>query len=115
MPKKLLNETTLPTLVGERLVTWGRCIHTQRLRQRITAADLCVRMSISEATLRRLERGDPGAGAGAYLSALLILGVFDEATPVLPPALWSDAPNRRVKRAQHEKIRERGNPDADYF
>ena len=50
MPKKLLNVDTVPTLVRECLSTWGRCIHTQRLRQRITAADLCVRMSISEAT-----------------------------------------------------------------
>jgi hypothetical protein len=67
MPKKLLNTDTVPTLVRERLSTWGRCIHTQRLRQRITAADLCARMSISEATLRRMERGDPGTAAGAYL------------------------------------------------
>ncbi len=45
MPKKLLNSATLPTLAQERLDTWGRCIHTQRLRQRITAADLCARTS----------------------------------------------------------------------
>src|ERR1700687_3012210 len=98
MPKKLLHSDTLPTLVQERLSTWGRCIHTQRLRQRMTAADLCARMSISEATLRRLERGDSVAGVGAFLSALLILGVLDDATPPLPPSLWSDdSPRRRVK------------------
>jgi transcriptional regulator with XRE-family HTH domain len=112
MPKKLLDTDTLPTLVRERLSTWGRCIHTQRLRQRITAVDLCERMSISEATLRRLERGDPGAGVGAYLTALLILGVVDEATPALSPSLWSDAPNRRVKLSRQERGSEE---DADYF
>ena len=112
MPKKLLDTDTLPTLVQERLNTWGRCIHTQRLRQRITAADLCTRMSISEATLRRLERGDPGTGAGAYLAALLILGVSDEATPPLAPSLWSDAPHRRVKLSRQERG---GEEDADYF
>jgi transcriptional regulator with XRE-family HTH domain len=111
MPKKLLDATSIPTLVQERLITWGHCIHTQRLRQRITAADLCERMCISEATLRRLERGDPGAGAGAYLSALLILGVFNEATPSLPPSLWSDTPHRRVKLTRQE----RGINDVDYF
>lgn len=111
MPKKLLDTDTLPTLVCERLSTWGRCIHTQRLRQRITAADLCERMSISEATLRRIEHGDPGAGVGAYLAALLILGVMDEATPALPPSLWSDAPHRRVKLSRQE----RGSDDAEYF
>ena len=112
MPKKLLNTDTLPTLVRERLSTWGRCIHTQRLRQRITAADLCTRMSISEATLRRMERGDPGTAAGAYLAALLILGVIEEATPPLAPALWSDAPHRRVKLSQQERGSEE---DAAYF
>jgi transcriptional regulator with XRE-family HTH domain len=112
MPKKLFNTDTLPTLVGERLRTWGRCIHAQRLRQRITAADLCARISISEATLRRMEHGDPGTGAGAYLAALLILGVMDDATPALAPVLWSDSPRRRVKHSQQERG---GEEDAHYF
>ncbi|WP_146204320.1 helix-turn-helix domain-containing protein [Massilia glaciei] len=111
MPKKLLHAETLPTLVQERLSTWGRCIHTQRLRQRITVADVCARMSISEATLRRMEKGDAGSGAGAYLTALLILGMFDEATPPLAPTLWSDAPHRRVKLSKQE----RGDGDVEYF
>lgn len=112
MPKKFFNADTLPTLVQERLHTWGRCIHTQRLRQRITAADLCERISISEATLRRLERGDPGTGAGAYLAALLVLGVVEEAIPALDPSLWSDAPHRRVKLRREER---EGEEDAAYF
>lgn len=112
MPKKLLDTAALPTLVQERLTVWGRCIRTQRLRQRITAADLCVRMGISEATLRRLERGDPGGGAGAYLTALLVLGVADEAAPPLPPPLWSELPQRRVKPSRQERG---GKDDADYF
>lgn len=112
MPKKLLDTDTLPTLVQERLNTWGRCIHSQRLRQRITAADLCERMSISEATLRRMERGDPGTGAGSYLTALLILGVIDEASPPLAASLWSDPPKRRVKLSRQEQG---GEDDVDYF
>ncbi len=112
MPKKLLRIDTLPTIVQERLNTWGSSIHKQRLLQRITAADLCARMSISEATLRRMERGDAGTGVGTYLSALLILGVFDEAAPSLAPALWSDSPHRRVKRTQLERGSEE---DDDYF
>jgi len=112
MPKKLLDTSTLPSLVQERLSTWGRCIHTQRLRQRITAAELCQRISISEATLRRLERGDPGAGIGAYLAALLILGVADDAAPPLAPSLWSDSPHRRVKLSRQERG---AGDDAEYF
>ncbi|WP_304797779.1 hypothetical protein [Lacisediminimonas sp.] len=82
------------------------------MRQRITAADLCGRMSISEATLRRMERGDAGAGAGAYLTALLILGVIDEASPVLATSLWSDSPHSRVKLSRQER---RGEENNEYF
>lgn len=111
MPKKLSHAENWPTLVLDRLSMWGRCIHAQRLRQRITAADLCQRLGISEATLRRLERGDPGAASGAYLTALLTLGVADEATPSLPEALWQERPGHRVKLSQHEK----GEGADDYF
>jgi transcriptional regulator with XRE-family HTH domain len=103
MPKKLLPSALVPTLVQERLTVWGRCIHVQRLQQRITVADLCHRLGISEPTLRRVERGDPGVGAGAYLNALLVLGIADEATPALRPALWQTAPGRRVRPTQQEK------------
>lgn len=112
MPKKLLRTDALPTLVQERLSTWGCCVHAQRVLQRITAADLCARMGISEATLRRMERGDPGTGVGAYLSALLILGVIDEAAPSLAPSLWSGSPHRRVKHSQQEQGSEE---DGEYF
>ncbi len=58
-----------------------------------------------------MERGDPGSGAGAYLTAMLILGVIDEAMPPLAPPLWSDTPHGRVKLTK----RERGEDDAHYF
>jgi transcriptional regulator with XRE-family HTH domain len=112
MPKKLLRSEAFPTLVQERLITWGRCVNAQRLLQRITAADLCARMGVSEATLRRMERGDPGTGVGAYLSAFLILGVLDEAAPSLMTSLWSDSPHRRVKHSQEERG---GEDDGEYF
>jgi transcriptional regulator with XRE-family HTH domain len=112
MPKKLLNTRSLPTLVQERMNTWGRCIRKQRLLQRITAADLCERIGISQATLRRLERGDMGAGAGTYLTALLILGVADEVTPPLALPLWSDVRQSRVRLSREERG---GEADDDYF
>jgi len=97
MPKKLLDNQDMPSLVAERLNVWGRCIHAQRLRQRVKAADLCERMGISQATLRRLERGDPGAGVGIYMTALLILGVIDKAAPALDPVFWHETGSRRVR------------------
>jgi transcriptional regulator with XRE-family HTH domain len=108
VPKKLQPTETVPTLVAERLRLWGRCIRTQRVSQHIPAADLCRRMDISDATLRRLERGDPGAGAAAYLTALWILGVLDTAVPPLDPIFWSSSPSARARIPASEK-------DDDYF
>lgn len=111
MPKKLTPTETWPTLVQERLSIWGRCIRTQRLRQRVTVTDLSTRLGISKTTLLRLEKGDPGAGAGAYLTALLALGVADRAVPALPAELWQGDFGQRVKLSQQEK----GGADAEYF
>lgn len=111
MPKKLSTTEPTPTLVLERLRAWGRCIYLQRRRQRITAIDLCARMGISRTTLLRLEKGDPGAGADAYLTALLALGVLDQAAPPLPVALWQGDYGQRVRLNKGEK--DAG--DDDYF
>ncbi len=110
MPKKLSKPDTWPTLVQERLTAWGKCINTQRLRQRITVADLSTRLGISRTTLLRMERGDPGAGAGAYLTAFLALGILDLATPALPIELWQGDYGQRVKLSLQEK-----GSDAEYF
>ena len=69
-------------------------------------------MSISESTLRHLKRGNLGSDAGAYLAAQPILGVLDEATPLLASVLWSDSSQRRVKLSRQERESEE---DADYF
>ena len=111
MPKKLSKTETWPTLVQERLTIWGKAIRTQRLRQRITIADLSTRLGISRTTLRRLEKGDPGAGAGAYLTALLVLGIVDTAAPGLPVDLWQGNDGRRVRLSRDE----RGDADGEYF
>lgn len=110
MPRKFADLDTTPTLVQERLAVWGRSIRAARLRQRITVADLCQRLEISEGTLRRLERGDPRAAVGSYLTAFLALGLFDAAAPPLPASLGT-ATGSRVRRSKLE----RGEDDGDYF
>lgn len=95
MPQKNLPRNAVPTLVQERLQAWGAVIRSQRAAQRLRAIDLCERMEISETTLRRLERGDAGAGAELYLSAFRILGVLDDLAPLPAPDLMlKDAPQR---------------------
>ena len=64
-------------------------VHTRAtVAQHIKAADLCTRMNISQATLRRVEQGDPGASASTYLTALWVLGMFEAAAPGLDAKYW---------------------------
>jgi hypothetical protein len=72
---------------------------------------LSSRLGISRTTLIRLEKGDPGAGAGAYLTALLALGILDQGAPALPAELWQGAYGQRVKLSKAEK----GSDDVEYF
>jgi hypothetical protein len=65
-------------------------------------------MGISDATLRRLEKGDPGAGTGIFLSALLVLGILDLTAPVPDEQLWATDSRRRVRRTVS------GDHDADF-
>lgn len=108
MPKKLRKPETTPSLVQERLVVWGRAIRAQRVAQKILASDLCARIGISDATLRRLERGDPGASAAIYLTAMMIVGLLDFAVPALDPQFWSSHPQARARILP-------GTPDDDNF
>ncbi len=97
MPNKLLRQEATPLVVTERLLVWGRCIRTQRVRQGISVKELCSRIRISDATLRRLDRGDPGAGIGSYLSALQILGLLDLLAPVPDHKFWDGGPSSRAR------------------
>jgi transcriptional regulator with XRE-family HTH domain len=108
MPKKTLPASAVPTLVQERLTIWGKCIRKQRITQNLQANDLCSRMGISDATLRRLENGDPGAGTGIFLTALLVLGILDLTVPVPDEQLWTTDTRRRVRNPAP------GDHDADF-
>jgi len=108
MPHKLLSSASVPTLVSERLAVWGHAIRTQRVRQRITADQLCVRVGFSRATLSRIERGDAAVNVAGYIGAFLVLGILDEAMPPLPTTLWSPDANGRVRARREEG-------DDDYF
>lgn len=111
MPKKLATWPT-PTLVQERLTEWGRCLNVQRLQQRITVEDLCQRLGISQPTFRRMERGDATVNVGAYLTALLVLGMANDATPSLRIDLWNQAAGKRVRPTRQEQGT---GVDDDYF
>ena len=107
MPKKIRDAQAVPTQIAERLRTWGHAVRAQRVLRHIPAVDLCARMDISDATLRRIERGDPGVSAATYLTALWVLGILDAAAPVMDAAYWQANPNARARPIAQD--------DDDYF
>ena len=108
MAKKISTFTAVPTLVSERLKSWGMCVRKQRIAQRIRARDLCERLGISHPTLQRMERGESTVSAGTYLAALHVLGVLEHAAPGLRNDLWHmETPTGRARPAAEH--------DDDYF
>lgn len=71
-----------------RLNFWGRCIRAQRVDQRLKAKDLCRELGLSEATLRRIEKGDPMVAVISYLKAMGRLGILTRLVPEPPDELW---------------------------
>jgi len=109
MTKRLRSPDTMPTLVNERLRTWGQCVRKQRVQQNITARDLCARLDISHPTLQRMERGEASVNVGLFLAAFHVLGMLGMAAPELEVALWQmDRPAIRSRPGLKEG-------DDDYF
>jgi transcriptional regulator with XRE-family HTH domain len=64
-----------PLPVVRALRKLGSDLRDARRRRRIPTALLAERALISRMTLSRVERGDPGASAGAYATVLFALGM----------------------------------------
>lgn len=86
MPRIALSEDAAPakvTAVARRL---GRHIRTARQRRELRQEDLATQAGITVPTLRRVERGSLGTGAGAYIAVLWALGLEDQLAEVADPA-----------------------------
>ncbi len=60
--------------VNKTLARLGRDLSIARRKRRMSVADLASRMRMSEGTVRRLEKGDPGVSIQALAMALLAFG-----------------------------------------
>jgi transcriptional regulator with XRE-family HTH domain len=85
MPGAELQPDYVPKI---RLDFWGRCIRTQRVNQRLKAKDFCRDLGVSEATLRRVEKGDPMVSVISYMRAMGRLGILTRLVPEPPEDLW---------------------------
>lgn len=99
-----------PRAVADALVDWGTAIRTARIRREWRLPDLAAKAGVSASTLKSVERGAPGVGAGAYLSAMWALGLLGLAAPLTDPA--SDEAGVLLE-AQRRKTRVRTPRDLD--
>lgn len=67
-------EKTYPPSVQRALRGLGRDIQIARKKRRLPVADFAARMGVSQGTVARLEKGEPGVGLGSVAMALLALG-----------------------------------------
>jgi transcriptional regulator with XRE-family HTH domain len=85
----------------------GRDIQTARKRRRMSVADFCSRIGVSDKTLAKLERGDGGVRLETFAMALLALGMLDRLAEIADPS--SDATGIGLDREKlPERIRQRG-------
>src|ERR1700729_708402 len=74
MPKSPPALLTLPPAVVQALRGLGENLSIARARRRESQRTWAKRLGVSVPTLIRLERGDPGVGAGIYATALWLMG-----------------------------------------
>lgn len=102
---------TVPSLAARRdLQSLGQNLSIARRKRRMTQASLAERAGINVSTVRRLEKGHPGASLGALAMVLLVLGekgrlgnLMDVAADPIGLAIGVEELPQRV-RSQKRKI-----------
>jgi transcriptional regulator with XRE-family HTH domain len=74
MPKSSQALQVMPPAAAQALRSLGENLAIARVRRRESQRSWAKRLGVSVPTLIRLERGDPGVGAGIYATALWLMG-----------------------------------------
>jgi hypothetical protein len=74
MPKSPQALLTMPPAAAQALRSVGEDLAIARGRRRESQRTWAKRLGVSVPTLIRMERGDPGVGAGIYATALWLIG-----------------------------------------
>ncbi len=95
-PKALL---TMPPIAAQALRGLGENLAIARSRRRESQRVWAKRLGVSIPTLIRMERGDPGVGAGIYVTALWLIGRSGALSDVAAPAFDRGALESDVREA----------------
>ncbi len=86
MPKRSEALLALPPAAAQALRALGENLAVARVRRREPQRAWAKRLGISVPTLIRMERGDPGVGAGIYATALWLMGRVNALPELAAPA-----------------------------
>jgi hypothetical protein len=86
MPKSPQALLTMPPAAAQALKTLGENLAIARTRRRESQRAWAKRLGVSIPTLIRMERGDPGVGAGIYVTALWLIGRSSALADLAEPA-----------------------------
>ena len=103
MPKSPKALLTLPPAVMQALRGLGENLAIARIRRHESQRAWAGRLGVSIPTLIRLERGDPGVGAGIYATALWLMGRVTGLPDLAAPAEDRGALESNVREAMKRR------------
>lgn len=113
MPKTPQALLTIPPAAAQALRTLGENLAIARTRRRESQRAWAKRLGVSVPTLIRLERGDPGVGAGIYATALWLMGTVSGLPELAAPAADRGALEGDVRQAlQRRAVRSAASVEA---
>ena len=99
MPKASQSSVSLPPAAAQALRSLGENLAIARVRRRESQRAWAKRLGVSVPTLIRMERGDPGVGAGIYVTALWLIGAVGALSDLAAPAADLGALEGDVRKA----------------
>jgi transcriptional regulator with XRE-family HTH domain len=113
MPKTPQALEVLPPAAIQALRSLGENLAIARVRRRESQRAWAKRLGVSVPTLIRLERGDPGVGAGIYATALWLMGRVAALPALAAPAEDRGALESDVREAvQRRAVRSAASAEA---
>jgi transcriptional regulator with XRE-family HTH domain len=113
MPKTPQALLTIPPAAAQALRALGENLAIARARRRESQRAWAKRLGVSVPTLIRMERGDPGVGAGIYATALWLMGTVGGLSELAAPTADRGALEGDVRKAlQRRAVRSAASVEA---
>ena len=103
MSKRSKAQLSLPPAAVQAMRSLGEHLAIARVRRKESQRAWAKRLGVSVPTLIRMERGDPGVGAGIYATALWLMGRAAALAELAAPATDRGALETEVREATRRR------------